>query len=105
MFALGLYDKLTPGSLTGGKFVAGTGTIDDAGKVGPIGGIEMKTVGARDKGAQFFLTPADNCATAARDVPGGLTLVKVDTIDDALGALRDIRSGDTAGLPKCTTGS
>ncbi|MBQ0995766.1 PDZ domain-containing protein [Streptomyces nigra] len=105
MFALGLYDKLTPGSLTGGKFVAGTGTIDDAGKVGPIGGIEMKTVGARDKGAQFFLTPADNCATAARDVPDGLTLVKVDTIDDALGALKDIRSGDTAGLPKCTTGS
>ncbi|MFE5187034.1 PDZ domain-containing protein [Streptomyces sp. NPDC056628] len=105
MFALGLYDKLTPGSLTGGKFVAGTGTIDDDGKVGPIGGIEMKTVGAHDKGAQYFLTPADNCATAARDVPDGLTLVKVDTIDDALGALKDIRSGDTAALPKCTTGS
>ncbi|MEV5907547.1 PDZ domain-containing protein [Streptomyces chartreusis] len=105
MFSLGLYDKLTPGSLTGGKFVAGTGTIDDAGKVGPIGGIEMKTIAAREKGAQYFLTPADNCATASRDVPGGLTLVKVDTIDDALGALDDIRSGDTADLPKCTTKS
>ena len=57
MFALGIVDKLTPGNLTGGKFVAGTGTIDDDGKVGPIGGIEMKTVGARDKGAQYFLTP------------------------------------------------
>lgn len=105
MFALGLYDKLTPGNLTGGRFVAGTGTIDDEGKVGPIGGIEMKTVGARDKGARYFLTPAENCATAARDVPDGLTLVKVGTIDDALGALKDIRSGDTARLPKCTTGS
>ena len=105
MFALGIYDKLTPGSLTGGKFVAGTGTIDDAGKVGPIGGIEMKTIAAREKGAQYFLTPADNCATASRDVPGGLTLVKVDTIDDALGALNDIRSGDTADLPKCATKS
>ena len=92
-----------PGNLTGGKFVAGTGTIDDDGKVGPIGGIEMKTVGARDKGAQYFLTPADNCASAARDVPDGLTLVKVGTIDDALDALKDIRSGDTADLPKCTT--
>ncbi len=101
MFALGIYDKLTPGSLTGGKFVAGTGTIDDDGKVGPIGGIEMKTVGARSKGAQYFLTPADNCASAAQDTPDGLTLVKVDTIDDALGALEDIRSGDTADLPKC----
>ncbi|MEU3789320.1 PDZ domain-containing protein [Streptomyces fructofermentans] len=104
MFALGIVDKLTPGSLTGGTFVAGTGTIDDAGKVGPIGGIEMKTVGARDKGAKFFLTPKDNCATAARDVPDGLTLVKVDTIDDAVKALKDIRGGDTADLPKCTTG-
>lgn len=102
MFALGIYDKLTPGSLTGGAFVAGTGTIGDDGKVGPIGGIEMKTVGARDKGAEYFLTPAANCASAARDVPEGLTLVKVDTIDDALGALEDIRSGDTAGLPACT---
>ena len=101
MFALGIYDKLTPGSLTGGNFVAGTGTIDDAGKVGPIGGIEMKTVGARARGAQYFLTPADNCAAAAKDAPEGLTLIKVGTIKDALGALNDIRSGDTADLPKC----
>lgn len=103
MFALGIYDKLTPGSLTGGTFVAGTGTIDDAGKVGPIGGIEMKTVGARDKGAKFFLTPQDNCAAAAKDTPDGLTLVKVDTMGDALDAMKDIRAGDTDALPKCTT--
>ncbi|CAL9439092.1 putative protein YlbL [Streptomyces sp. enrichment culture] len=102
MFALGIYDKLTPGALTGGAFVAGTGTIDDEGKVGPIGGIEMKTVGARDKGAEYFLTPADNCAAAAKDTPDGLTLVKVGTMDDALDALKDIRAGDTAGLPTCT---
>ncbi|MET7437233.1 YlbL family protein [Streptomyces sp. NPDC004082] len=102
MFALGIVDKLTPGNLTGGRFVAGTGTIDDDGKVGPIGGIELKTVGARDKGAQYFLTPKDNCAAAAKDTPDGLTLVKVNTIDDAMDALEDIRSGDTAALPKCT---
>ncbi|WP_030929120.1 PDZ domain-containing protein [Streptomyces sp. NRRL S-646] len=102
MFALGIYDKLTPGNLTGGKFVAGTGTIDDSGKVGPIGGIEMKTVGARNKGAQYFLTPAENCKAAAKDTPSGLTLVKVNTIDDALGALKDLRTGKTADLPKCT---
>ncbi|MFF4501960.1 PDZ domain-containing protein [Streptomyces sp. NPDC001401] len=102
MFALGIYDKLTPGNLTGGRFVAGTGTIDDNGKVGPIGGIEMKTVGARDKGAQYFLTPADNCKAAAKDTPSGLTLVKVNAIGDALGALKDIRTGKTSDLPKCT---
>jgi PDZ domain-containing protein len=103
MFSLGIYDKLTPGDLTGGKFVAGTGTIDDNGTVGPIGGIDMKTIGARDKGAQYFLTPADNCAEAAQDPPSGLTLVKVKTMKDALNALSDIRSGDTAALPKCTS--
>jgi PDZ domain-containing protein len=103
MFSLGIVDKLTPGNLTGGKFVAGTGTIDDDGKVGPIGGIDMKTVGARDKGAQYFLTPKDNCAAAAKDTPDGLTLVKVGTIDDAMKALKDISAGRNSDLPKCTT--
>ncbi|MEV0525684.1 PDZ domain-containing protein [Streptomyces sp. NPDC050439] len=102
MFALGIVDKLTPNDLTGGNFVAGTGTIEDNGKVGPIGGIGMKTVGARAKGAEYFLTPKDNCATAAKDVPDGLTLVKVDTIDDAVDSLDAIRKGDTADLPQCT---
>ncbi len=105
MFSLGIVDKLTPTDLTGGKFVAGTGTIDDDGKVGPIGGIGMKLVGARDKGAEYFLTPKDNCATAAKDTPDGLTLIKVNTLDDAMDAMKDIRSGDTAALPKCTTKS
>ncbi|UQA93213.1 YlbL family protein [Streptomyces halobius] len=102
MFALGIVDKLTPEDLTGGRFVAGTGTIDDKGKVGPIGGISMKTVGARSKGAEFFLTPKGNCATAAKDTPKGLRLVKVDTIGDAVKALEKIRKGDTAGLPGCS---
>ncbi|MGW1775895.1 YlbL family protein [Streptomyces sp. NPDC002104] len=102
MFALGIVDKLTPENLTGGKFVAGTGTIDDAGKVGPIGGIQMKTIGARQAGAQYFLTPAENCAAAAGAVPDGLTLVKVSTIDDAVKALEKIGKGDTAGLTQCS---
>ncbi|MFI1810315.1 PDZ domain-containing protein [Streptomyces sp. NPDC020422] len=102
MFALGIVDKLTPESLTGGKFIAGTGTIDDKGKVGPIGGIEMKLVGARNAGAEYFLTPAENCAAAAADTPDGLTLVKVGTIDEATKALEQLRKGDTASLPSCS---
>lgn len=104
MFALGIVDKLTPGALTGGEFVAGTGTIDDQGQVGPIGGIEMKLVGARGAGAEYFLTPEQNCAAAASDVPDGLTLVKVKTIDDARKSLNKIRDGDTGGLPTCAAG-
>ncbi|MEU6878126.1 PDZ domain-containing protein [Streptomyces sp. NPDC046712] len=102
MFALGIVDKLTPGSLTDGKFIAGTGTIDDKGKVGPIGGIEMKLVGARDAGARYFLTPADNCEAAASDIPDGLTLIRVDTIDDATKSLEKLRKGDTKSLPSCS---
>ncbi|MET8325856.1 PDZ domain-containing protein [Streptomyces sp. NPDC005181] len=104
MFSLGIVDKLTPGQLTGGKFIAGTGTIDDQGKVGPIGGINMKLVGARDAGARYFLTPDDNCRAAASDTPSRLTLVKVKTIDDAKKSLEKIRTGDTAGLPSCSAG-
>ncbi|MFD5034147.1 PDZ domain-containing protein [Streptomyces sp. NPDC058220] len=102
MFALGIVDKLTPGALTGGTFVAGTGTIDDKGAVGPIGGIEMKLVGARSAGATYFLTPNDNCAAAASDIPKGLTLVRVKTIEDATKSLDKIRAGNTAGLPSCS---
>ncbi|MDF6044765.1 PDZ domain-containing protein [Streptomyces sp. JH14] len=104
MFSLGIVDKLTPGQLTGGKFVAGTGTIDDQGTVGPIGGINMKLVGARNAGARYFLTPTDNCKAAASDTPSGLTLVKVKTIDDAKQSLEKIRTGDTADLPSCSAG-
>ena len=100
MFALGLIDKLSPDDLTGGAFVAGTGTIREDGVVGPIGGVQMKTIAARDKGAEYFLTPEANCR-AAGDAPSGLTLVKVATLDDALDALRHIREGTPQSLVTC----
>ncbi len=93
MFALGIVDKLTPGGLTGGRHVAGTGTIDDLGRVGGIGGIPQKMVGAKEAGATVFLVPAENCAEAASTAPAGLRLVKVDTLDAAVAALDSIRSG------------
>jgi PDZ domain-containing protein len=100
MFALGIVDKLTPGSMTGGKVIAGTGTIDAAGKVGPIGGIQQKLRGARDDGAVAFLAPADNCAAAKLSVPDGLQLVKVATLKDARAAVEGIAAGRTD-LPAC----
>ncbi len=100
MFALGIIDKLTPGNLTGGKFIAGTGTIDSTGSVGAIGGIQQKLAAARAAGATFFLTPAGNCAEALAADPAGLRLVKVSSLDSALAALADIRAGTAA--PSCT---
>jgi Lon-like protease len=102
MFALGIIDKLTPGEITGGTFVAGTGEIDDDGTVGSIGGIQQKVVAAYDAGAGVFLTPADNCAAAVSAAPEGLQLVKVDTLQTALDALERLRRGEPA-TPSCTS--
>jgi len=99
MFTLAIVDKLSPGELTGGRDVAGTGTIDPDGKVGPIGGIRHKIVAARHEGATEFLVPAANCAEAAVEPPEGIRLVEVSTLDDALGALETVRSGGTP--PTC----
>jgi Lon-like protease len=100
MFALGIYDKLTPGELTGGDFIAGTGEIDADGEVGAIGGIQQKLVAARDEGATVFLTPAGNCAEAVGAVPDGLRLVRVETLDDAVQALDRIQLGEDD-FPAC----
>jgi PDZ domain-containing protein len=104
MFALGIIDKLTPGALTNGSFVAGTGEIDDGGNVGAIGGITQKMVAAERAGATVFLAPAGNCDEAAGTAPDGLRVVRVDTLDTAVGALEDLRTGDTDQLPTCATG-
>ena len=100
MFALGIIDKLEPGSLTDGRFIAGTGTIDDQGVVGPIGGIQQKLIGARRKGATVFLVPADNCAEALSSPPDGLKLVKVSSLRSALSELHKLDTG--AATTPCT---
>ena len=98
MLALGIIDKLKPEDLTGGKIIAGTGTIDPTGKVGPIGGIPQKIIGAKAAGATIFLTPKDNCAEAVANAKPGLMLVQVDTLDTALTALDTLRSGGQPAL-------
>ncbi|GAB2641234.1 PDZ domain-containing protein [Nocardia goodfellowii] len=93
MFSLALIDKLSPGELDGGKFVAGTGTIEQDGKVGPIGGIQYKMMAAREAGAETFLVPAANCNEARARTPDGLRLVKVENLDGAVQSLADINAG------------
>lgn len=102
MFALGIIDKLTPGALTGGESIAGTGTISSTGAVGDIGGIRQKLYGARNAGAEWFLAPEANCGDVTGHVPDGLTVVAVETLDDALAALEAISTGaGTDSLPAC----
>jgi Lon-like protease len=99
MFALGIIDKLTPGGLTGGRFIAGTGEISATGQVSPIGGIQQKMAGARAAGATVFLTPAANCPDTRGAVPQGLRLVKVYTLAGAVADLHALRTGGS--VPSC----
>ena len=103
MFALGIIDKLTPGSLNGGKRIAGTGTIDNTGQIGPIGGIRQKMYAARDDGkADYFLAPASNCDEVTGHIPAGLRVFAVKTLDDSLKVLKAVEDGSsTSGLATC----
>lgn len=96
MLTLGILELAGDEDLTGGAVVAGTGTINREAEVGPIGGIALKMVAAREIGADLFLVPAGNCeeALAADDDPG-FPLVEVATLEDALTALEDVAAGRT----------
>jgi Lon-like protease len=102
MYALGILTKLTPEDETGGKTIAGTGTIDKKGEVGEIGGIQLKMLAAKRDGATYFLAPAANCNEVVGHVPSGLRDVKVSTLDEAYSSLEAIGNGNDADLPHCT---
>lgn len=104
MFALAVYDVLTPGSLTHGSNIAGTGEIDGDGKVGEIGGIGQKIAGAQHDGARLFLVPAGNCAEAqaASFDHDRVRLAKVSTFENALRTVQTYTADPHAQLPECT---
>lgn len=101
MFSIAIVDKLTPGAITNGIKIAGTGTIDGDGNVGPIGGINRKLIGASDAGTKLFLAPLENCSEVVGNIPDGLTVVPVATLTQAIKAIADFNSGAT--LPQCTS--
>lgn len=93
MLTLGILDLVGDVDLTGGQPIAGTGTIDSEGVVGPIGGIRLKMIAAGELDAVVFLVPEANCAEALLQVPDRLSLASVATLEDALSALDDVRDG------------
>ncbi|MCF8548885.1 MAG: PDZ domain-containing protein [Pontimonas sp.] len=99
MFALGIIEKMTVEDLTKGQVIAGTGTIDAQGTVGPIGGIRHKMHGALNDGATWFLAPVDNCPDVLGHIPDGLEVIPVATLEDAIEALESIHAGGE--LPRC----
>ncbi len=101
VFSLAVYDTLTPGSLTGGARVAGTGEIAPDGSVGPIGGIQQKIAGARAEGTELFLVPVDNCADALQADNGDMVLVRASTMHEVRVALEAYAEDPNAELPSC----
>lgn len=101
MFSLAIYDTLTPGSLSGGEIIAGSGTIDAAGKTGPIGGIAQKIAGAEAAGARLFMVAADNCSDTTDLGTGDMRLVRVETMHDAVEAISTWADDHDAALPTC----
>jgi PDZ domain-containing protein len=87
---LALYDKLTEEDLIAGRKVAVTGTLgNNYGDVGPIGGIDFKIALAARSGATMMIFPAMNCEDIEKEIPSGLTLYPVFTLDEALEVLRN----------------
>jgi len=97
VFTLGVIEELTPQDLLQGRKVAGTGTIDLSGKVGPIGGIDEKLIAAKRAGASIFLAPRSNCS-GVTSVPDGITIYAISTIDDAVKALSANSSPEQLGM-------
>lgn len=94
-FTLGVIDVLTPDSITGGQRVATTGTMDSNGEVGPVGGVQQKTVAVRRAGATLFLVPSSEY-DEAKKYAGDMRVERVDTLDDALDVLASIGGGTDA---------
>jgi PDZ domain-containing protein len=69
-----------------GYKVAATGTIAPDGSVGEIGGIQQKTIGAREAHVDVFLVPVKNYPEA-RKYSDGLRIIPVKTFQQALHAL------------------
>jgi PDZ domain-containing protein len=87
IFAVGIIEKLTQEDLLRGRNVAGTGAITATGRVGGIGGIEEKMIGASRIGATVFLAPTENCPDI-KHIPKGLKVIPVSTLAEAVEALR-----------------
>ena len=83
-YALTLIDLLTPGDLTKGHVIAGTGTIRFDETVGPIGGVRQKVFAARAIGVEIIFVPLDNYADALTAAGDGVEIVPVTTLQEAL---------------------
>lgn len=104
IFALAVYDLLTPGALTQGLNVSGTGTIDEVGSIGAIGGLGPKVWAASRENSDLMLIPLANCADLPEQLPQDLTIAPVGTLAEAISAIEDVAEGNVPpGIERCGT--
>ena len=102
MFSLAIFDKLTPGALTGGSQDRRHRHHRQRRHGRPDRRHPAEAVGARDGGARWFLAPAANCDEVVGHVPDGLSVVKVSTFAEARSAVEAIAANKGDALPRCT---
>lgn len=108
MFTLEIYQQLTGKDLRHGKIIAGTGTIDETGTIGRIGGIDKKVASASNEGVEIFFAPDDDITAAekkvdptiqsnyqeakaaAKKLDTKMKIVPVKTLKDAVDYLNDL---------------
>jgi PDZ domain-containing protein len=81
---LGIMDELSGGTLVEHRTLAATGTIDPTGAVGDVGGVPQKTVAVSKAGATIFFVPSVELSAARSKAPSSLSVVPVETLDQAL---------------------
>ncbi|WP_254908844.1 PDZ domain-containing protein [Leucobacter sp. 7(1)] len=102
IFALAIIDQLTPGAMLGDLTVSGTGTVTDAGIVGPIGGLEQKLWAAARAESDLFLMPVGNCGDLPKRLPSGIDVAPVETLEEAMGVIEDAAAGKPVpGIERC----
>ena len=92
MMALNVYNNLIPEDITNSMIVAGTGTIEIDGSVGPVGGIKQKIIAAKRAGAELILVPVANFEEAKPLETDKTSIVAVDSFDEALSVISQYSS-------------
>jgi PDZ domain-containing protein len=87
---LGIMDKLSSGRLTGNRIVAATGTIDQHGNVGDVGGVAEKTIAVEQAGATVFFVPRVEYGAAESKATPQLHVYAVNNLDQVLRILKGL---------------
>ncbi len=104
MFTLGIIDELTENEITFGKKIAGTGTINVSGEVGPVGGVFQKIAASEKAAVDLFLIPAVNCPLYSQAEYKNMPIVAVENIAQAVQAIETYsQTNSTTGLKTCST--